>query len=121
MLRIIKETAPDLYEQYKQKTKEINRENAKQWRNNNKEKSHSIAKKYKQKTFTCSCGETITNNNKSAHLKSYKHLKLLQRKQNSKNINTPSPINEEQKKESEDDELNRLSAEFDKLLGVSKY
>ncbi len=107
MEKILKEHNPKLYQEYKQQQYLHNYEKMKEWRANNKDLFNNIKKKYKQKPFICECGKTITTGNKSYHLKSSLHSKLLKKKQLS-----------EPPKETKEEELRRLSIEFDKLLGL---
>jgi hypothetical protein len=110
MEAFLKETNPTLYLKYKKEIYKDNYEQMKKWRSNNKEKFKAIKDKWAHKEFVCECGFTTNQKNKSRHIVSKKHFKLLALKQN----------NKESTKETEQNEIDRLSAEFDKLLGVTK-
>jgi hypothetical protein len=111
MENFLKETNPSLFLKYKKEIYKDNYEQMKKWRANNKEKFKAIKNKWAHKEFVCECGFSTNQKNKSRHMQSKKHFKLLTLKQNNK---------EEPIKETEQEQINRLSAESDKLLGLNK-
>jgi hypothetical protein len=75
-LKHLKDIRQDLYNQFEKEKKAELSQRAKEWRHNNKDKAKLSNKKYKQKTFICSCDLEVRNDNKIAHLKTKKHIKL---------------------------------------------
>jgi hypothetical protein len=72
--------------EYHKEYRENNKEKLKEYRENNKEKRNEKSKEYYlnnkekiNKKITCECGSIITKNNLSTHIKSKKHLKLMEK------------------------------------------
>jgi len=74
-----KEKLNEYHKEYRENNKEKLNEYHKEYRENNKEKMKEYYEKRKEK-ITCECGSIITKKNLSTHIKSKKHLKLMEKK-----------------------------------------
>jgi len=84
-----KEIISEQHKEYRQKNKEIISEQHKEYRQKNKEKISEKNKEYRQKNkekikeknkekITCECGSIHRKSDKTAHIKSKKHIKYIE-------------------------------------------